>query len=318
MKFWDRYPKVRQQRRWLSSFSPLGPLWVLLLAVCLQAPVSAQVGRYYINTPVDTHMVSGIFTGVRSNTQADTAIGASELVSRNQTLTVSYAYITSLSGRTGGFGFAVPGVSMLSYDDSSGEVLLDESGTGDVALTFDYNLFGAPALSREAFVRHTPGDYSGLHFSLNVPTGDYDPDREVNIGTNRWALKTTLNYSVTGNGGVSWWDFYPSVRLFGDNDDFAGSTTLSQKPLWGLEVHYSRNVTPAAWISGGMVGSLGGQIRVDNEIREESKRSLRLALGGGFATWPRGAAILTYGHDLIDQGGAARVDSFMLQLLHKF
>lgn len=318
MKFRGLYSRVCQQQPWLSSCNLLGPEWVLLLAVCLQAPVSAQVGRYYINTPVDTHMVSSIFTGVRSNTLADTAIGASELVSRNQTLTLSYAYITSLSGRTGGFGFAIPSVSMLSYDDSSGEVLLDESGTGDVALTFDYNLFGAPALPREEFVRYTPDDYSGLHFSLNAPTGDYDPDREVNIGTNRWALKTTLNYSVTGNGGVSWWDFFPSVRLFGDNDDFAGSTTLSQKPLWGLEAHYSRNVTPSAWISVGMVGSLGGEIRVDNVITEESKRSLRLALGAGFATWPRGAAIMTYGHDLIDQGGAARVDSFMLQLLHKF
>lgn len=286
--------------------------------MAVQSSAIAQVGRYYVNTPVDTHLLTATFNGVRSNTWADPAIGDSNIRSRNQTFSLSYNYITSLHGRTGGFGVSVPQTSLLSYDLASEQVLLDQSGAGDIALTFDYNLFGAPALSREEFARHTPGDYAGLHFSLTSPTGSYDAARTVNIGSNRWALKSTLNYSVTRNGGESWWDIYPSVRLFSDNREAVGNRTLSQNPLWGLEAHYSRNVIGPAWLSAGLIGGLGGKVRVDDEVLEDSRRSLRFALGSGFATWPGGAAILGYHRDLVDSGGASRVNSFMLQMMHKF
>jgi hypothetical protein len=294
------------------------PALAMVLLMIAHSPAAAQVGRYYVNTPVDTHLVTTTFNGVRSSTWADPAIGDSEIRSRNQTLSLSYNYITSLGGRTGGFGASLPWTSLLSYDRASDQVLLDQSGQGDVALTFDYNLFGAPALPRAEFARHRPGDYAGLHFSLTSPTGSYDSDREVNIGANRWSLKSTLNYSITRNGGLSWWDFYPSVRLFSDNRDVAGAATLSQNPLWGLEAHYSRTVLDPAWLSAGLIGSLGGKTRIDAEVLQDPRRDLRLALGAGFATWPRGAAIVTYHRDLIDRGGAGEINSFMLQLMHKF
>src|SRR6056297_135749 len=299
--------------RYLSVSAP-----AVMLLMSVHSPAAAQVGRYYINTPVDTHLVTTTFNGVRSSTWGDPAIGDSEIRSRNQTLSLSYNYITSLGGRTGGFGIALPWTSLLSYDAGSGQLLLDQSGQGDVILTFDYNIFGAPALPREAFARHTPGDYAGLHFSLNTPTGSYDGAREVNIGANRWSLKSTLNYSITRNGGLSWWDFYPSVRLFGDNQEVGGNTTLSQNPLWGLEAHYSRNVLGPAWLSAGLIGSLGGKTRIDGEVLEDSRSDLRLALGAGFSTWPGAAAIITYHRDLVARADSAGINSFMLQLMHKF
>jgi len=294
------------------------PAFVVVMLITSHSPAVAQVGRYYVNTPVDSHLVTTTFNGMRSHTWADPAIGNSEIRSRNQTLSWSYNYITSLGGRAGGFGISVPWTSLLSYAAASDQVLVDQSDKGDVALTFDYNLFGAPALSREEFARHTPGDYAGLHFSLTTPTGSYDPDSEVNIGANRWSLKSTFNYSITGNSGLSWWDFYPSVRLFGDNGDVAGAGSLSQNPLWGLEAHYSRTVHGSAWLSAGLIGSLGGKTRVNGEMLEDSRRDLRFALGSGFPTWPGGAAIVTYHRDFVDRGGATSLNSFMLQLMHKF
>jgi hypothetical protein len=299
-------------------YTRCSPALAVVLLMAAHSPAQAQVGRYYVNTPVDTHLVTTTFNGVRSNTWADPAIGDSEIRSRNQTLSLSYNYIASFGDRTGGFGISVPWTSLLSYDVASDQLLLDQNGKGDVALTFDYNLFGAPALSREEFARHTAGDYAGLHFSLTTPTGSYDAGREANIGANRWSLKSTLNYSITRDSGLSWWDFYPSVRLFSDNRDIADTGLLSQNALWGLEAHYSRNVIGPAWLSAGLIGSLGGKTRINGEMLEDSRRDLRLALGAGFPTWPGGAAIVTYHRDLVDRGGASGIRSFMLQLMHKF
>ncbi|MGM0680542.1 MAG: transporter, partial [Pseudomonadota bacterium] len=178
----------------------------------------------------------------------------------------------------------------------------------------EYGLFN----TREELARHTPGNYAGLHFSLTTPTGSYDAGRDVNIGGNRRALKTTLNYSITSDGGESWWDFYPSVRFFSDNDEFGGGSTLSQKPLFGLEAHYSRNVAKGAWISAGLITAFGGETRINGEIREESRQDVRLALGAGFSTWPRGAAFLAYNRNIAYSGGSARISNFMLQLMHQF
>ncbi len=277
----------------------------------------AQVGRYYINTPVDTHLFTVTFNGVRSATWADPAIGDDTIQSRNQTVSLTYNYITSIHGRTGGFGVSLPWTSLLSYETDTDQVLVDEQDRGDIVLTFDYNLFGAPALPRERFRQHTPGDYAGLHFALATPTGAYDSDSPVNIGANRWALKSTLNYSITRNDGYSWWDFYPSVRVFTSNSDIAGGGTLRQQPMWGLEAHYSRNVAGSAWLSGGLIASAGGRTSIDGERVEDSRRSLRLAVGGGFPTWPGGAAIVTYQNEVLEDGGASDIQHFMLQLLHK-
>ena len=296
---------------------------VAVVATCLLLlPISpqamGQVGRYYINTPVDTHLSTVTFNGVHSATWADPAIGDDTIESRNQTLSLSYNYITSIHGRTGGFGVSVPRTSLLSYQTETDQVLVDKQDRGDIVLTFDYNLFGAPALPRERFRHHTPGDYAGLHFALTTPSGAYDLDSPVNIGANRWALKSTLNYSITRNDGDSWWDFYPSVRVFASNSDISGGGTLRQRPMWGLEAHYSRNVAGSAWLSGGLIASAGGRTAIDGERVEDSRRSLRVGVGGGFPTWSGGAAIVTYHHEVVEDGGASGIRHFMLQLMHKF
>ena len=291
---------------------------LLLLLLGLTPRCEAQVGRFFLNVPQDTHLVIGTYNGVRSNTWADDAVADDGIESRNQTFTVAYAFVTSLHGRSGGPGVAVPVTSMLSYDEATNQVIQDASGIGDLALTFDYNLFGAPSLPRDQFMQHVPGNYSGLHFSLSTPTGEYDGDSTANIGANRWALKTTLNYSVTSDGGKSWWDFYPSIRVFSDNDDYAGRRTFSQQPLYGIEAHYSRNVARTAWVSGGIIASFGGATEVDGEGAAPSQSNFRLALGAGFATWPGGATILGYNRTVAHEEGDARVNTFMVQLLHKF
>lgn len=299
------------------------PAWIGHVLLCvlglMAAPgAQAQVGRFFLNVPKDTHLLIGTYNGVRSNTWGDDAVVDEGIESRSQTFTLAYAFVTSLHGRSGGPGFALPVSSMLSYDEATNQVIQDTSGIGDLNLTFDYNLFGAPSLPVEEFRLHKPGNYSGLHFSLGLPTGEYNGDQAANIGSNRYSFKTTLNYSLTGDEGQSWWDFYPSVRLFGDNDDYAGGSTLSQEPLYGFEAHYSRNVARTAWLSGGLITSFGGATEIDGRRAQRAQSNFKLALGAGFATWPGGAAILGYNRTFAHDDGDARVNTYMLQLLHKF
>jgi hypothetical protein len=288
------------------------------LASLSAAPANAQVGRLYLNVPEDSDLTIVTYNGVRSNTGLDESLATEEIISRSQTGTFAYAHVMSIFGKSGGPGFALPVSSILSYDETTNQVTQNASGIGDLSLTFDVNLFGAPSLDQEAFAAHVPTDYAGLHFTATLPTGQYDPQRTTNLGANRFSYKAVLNYSLTGDGGKTWIDTYTSVRFFGDNDRFQGNKRLSQSALFGFEAHVSRNVARNAWLSIGGIAGVGGSTRVDDLAAAPSQGVVRGALGGGFSAWPGGAVIVGYNHTLIRGEGDPRADSFMLQFLHRF
>jgi hypothetical protein len=163
-----------------------------------------------------------------------------------------------------------------------------------------------------------PTNYAGLHFTGTLPTGQYDPQSATNLGANRFSGKVVLNYSLTGDGGVTWIDTYTSVRLFSDNDQFRGDRRLSQSALYGFEAHVSRNVARNAWVSVGGIAGLGGSTEVDGVEEASGQGVFKGALGAGFTAWPGGVVILGYNHTLIRGDSDPEADSFMLQLLHKF
>jgi len=289
-------------------------------AVALLAPLpaAAQAGRLFLAVPVGSNLVIGTYNGSRSDAWADATIPEAGSTTRSQTTSVLYSRIMDVFGHTGGPGISLPWVDTLSTDRASGTVLQDTSGLGDPALTFDVNFFGAPAMTAEQFRTFVPVTYSGLHLTLGTPWGRYDPNARTNIGGNRWSLKALVNYSITNDGGRTWFDLYPSVRVFDDNDEYLGGQRLSQRPVYGLEAHWSATVATRTWVSVGLIGSAGGAVEVDGVRTSGSQDSVRAALGAGFPTWPGGTGILAWSRTAWRGDGVASSTNFMLQAIHKF
>lgn len=310
----------RTKNPWLTA--TIRKAWacaVLMLAMLAgHAPASAQVGRLFLNVPRHSDLAIVTYNGVRSNTGLDESFATEGVTSRSQTGTFAYAHVMSLFGKSGGPGFALPVSSILTYDEMTNEVIQNGSGIGDLALTFDINLFGAPSLDEDAFAAHVPTDYAGLHFTATLPTGQYDPLSTTNLGSNRFSWKAVLNYSLTGDGGKTWIDTYTSVRFFGDNDQFLGTQRQSQSALFGFEAHVSRNVAKNAWLSIGGIAGVGGATRIDDIAAAPSQGVVRGALGAGFSAWPGGTVILGYNRTLIRGDADPNADSFMLQFIHRF
>ena len=57
---------------------------------------------------------------------------------------------------------------------------------------------GAPSMTREEFqaLRADPHPILGASIRVLAPTGDYNPDRLLNVGANRWAVKPELGYMI--------------------------------------------------------------------------------------------------------------------------
>jgi len=141
-------------------------------------------------------------------------------------------------------------------------------GVADTVVRLAINIAGGPALKLAEFVK-TPAARSVLGASVKVlaPTGQYNPTRLINIGTNRWAFKPELGY--TGRAGNFVVDAFAGVWLFTANETFLVTENdpsgfrRTQDPVAAFELHVSYDVKPRLWISVDLNYWRGGRTSVD-------------------------------------------------------
>ena len=133
------------------------------------------------------------------------------------------------------------------WGDISGNVFeearsVTRSGVGDIKLRLAVNLIGGEALTPKEFMKRTPRTTLGASLSISAPTGQYDPDKLINIGTNRWAFKPEIGLTIPH--GRWMFDVFAGVWLFSANPDFFGGVHREQDPMPTLQGHVSYTFRP--------------------------------------------------------------------------
>ena len=93
-------------------------------------------------------------------------------------------------------------------------------------------------------MKRTPRTTLGASLSISAPTGQYDPDKLINIGTNRWAFKPEIGLTIPH--GPWMFDVFAGVWLFSANPDFFGGVHREQDPMPTLQGHVSYTFRPQA------------------------------------------------------------------------
>jgi len=100
-----------------------------------------------------------------------------------------------LFGRTTNMQFNLPYTSGLTKGFVGGEFRSRHiSAMADARVRLSVNLRGAPAMDADGFraLRAKPQTIIGASVLVQLPTGGYDPDRLINAGANRWAVKPAV------------------------------------------------------------------------------------------------------------------------------
>jgi len=148
----------------------------------------------------------------------------------------------------------VTAVLPYAWGDASGDVgevfrRVTRSGLADMRAKLSVNLYGNPALSPQEFAaRPARGLLVGASFGFAAPTGQYDPTRLINLGTNRWAFKPEFGVSVPWKN----FDFevYVGAVFFTTNPRFyPGAATRTQDPLGTFQTHVSYTFRPGLWLA---------------------------------------------------------------------
>jgi hypothetical protein len=153
---------------------------------------------------------------------------------------------------------------------------LSQSSTGfaDPSAQLVVNLFGAPPLKKNYdLIDYEPTLTFDAAVMLAFPVGEYDNDKLVNLGLNRWfgrvAFPITYYFGVFTPGYRNSFEVIPSVWLFGENDDFMGQK-LENDPMWQLEAHLTHDFTPTLWGSLDVLYRNGFQSEIGGvEVGEE-------------------------------------------------
>ena len=185
-----------------------------------------------------------------------------------------YARTFGLFGRLANVSVATPFAQANAHGDVN-EVgqSIDRSGLLDPQIRFSVNLLGGPALTPREFRNHKPETTLGVSISVNVPFGQYDSAKLINLGTNRWACKPELGLShPAGN-----WTFelYAGVWLFEANNNFFGGQVKRQDPLASYQAHIVYEVSPRLWVAVDLTYYVGGETTVNGQPQHDRQGNTR-------------------------------------------
>ncbi len=123
-------------------------------------------------------------------------------------------------------------------------------------------------------LRANPKTIVGASLLIQAPTGKYESDELLNVGTNRWSVKPAI--------GVIWplhptWllEFELGAWWFGDNDDFLGETR-KQDAIISAEAHLVKRFRPGLWASLDMNYYVGGRTSIGTVSQSNLQRNARI------------------------------------------
>ena len=233
--------------------------------------------RAYANTPVGLNFLVAGFTYSVGDVAVDPALPLKDASLRLETGTLAYARSIDILGRSAKFDVVVPYAGLSGDARLAGQpVRRDVAGLGDPRFRLSINWFGAPALTVSEYPAYRQDVIVGASVYAWAPWGQYDPDRLVNLGTNRWTFKTELGISKAL--GAWTLELVPAVAFFNDNTDFAGGRTRAQEPIYSVQVHAIYAFRSGIWAALDGTYFKGGRTSVDGVPARDRQSNARAGL----------------------------------------
>jgi hypothetical protein len=278
-----------------------------LLALLLLAPglvlAQSMEPRAYSNAPTGLNFLLAGY----SYSQGDLCFAASAPLqdgdSKVHSLLLGYVRSLNLFGKAGSIGVLLPLVDLTATASLNGttEARREVSGLGDPGFRLAWNFYGAPALSGLDFGDYRQDLIVGTSLTVTAPFGQYDPERLVNIGTNRWSAKPELGLSkALGPWTV---ELAGGVTFFTRNDEFFNGNTRSQDPLYSAQVHVTRQLGRGFWGALSVTYYEGGQTTLNGEARDDRIEGSRAAATLALPLDRRNSIKLSAAHGLYARTG---------------
>jgi hypothetical protein len=247
---------------------------IALLFLAVQAQAGEIEPRSYVNTPVG---INFLLTGYAYSDGGLSTSGSSPIKDaqlKMHTGVLAYARTLDVWGKSGKFDVILP------YSQLSGSAMVagqtrerDVSGLNDPLFRFSANFYGSPALSLKEFADYRQDLIIGASVQVSAPLGQYDQDKLVNLGNNRWFAKPDLGISKAW-GPLSI-ELSTGVIFFSKNGDYFGGKTLEQDPVSSTQVHVTYDLGRGVWVALSGTYDYGGRTTIDGVRSDDLQNNWR-------------------------------------------
>ena len=265
---------LRAYRQVIKCSAAVSAVMALLFAATQAHPGEIEP-RSYVNTPVGINfLLAGYaYSDGGLSTSGSSPIKDAQL--KMNTGVLAYARTLDVWGKSGKFDVILP------YSQLSGSAMVagqtrerNVSGLNDPLFRFSVNFYGAPALSLQEFANYRQDLIIGASVQVSAPLGQYDQDKLVNLGNNRWFVKPDIGISKAW--GALALELSTGVLFFSKNDDFFGGKTLEQDPVYSTQLHATYNFSGGVWAALSGTYDYGGRTTIDGVRSDDLENNWRV------------------------------------------
>jgi hypothetical protein len=248
---------------------------ILILGATTPALGQSLDPRAYVNTPVGVNFLVGSYSYQSGSVLFDPTVPITNANMSIQGPLAGFARSLDLFGLSGKTD-AVLGWQCIDGTGDVGTVTRSRNVCGfvDPSARLSVNFLGAPALTMRQFPSYHQKWLVGAALRVTAPLGQYDADKLVNVGTNRWSFAPQLG--VSRAAGRLTLEFLGGVTFYTTNGDFFGGHVLDVAPLYSGQINVIYTFRSGIW--GGLGGTLygGGAATIDGGTPGERQENTRL------------------------------------------
>ncbi len=253
----------------------------LVIAFTISLVAQELEPRAYSPSPTGVNFLVVSYSYQSGDVFADPTALLEDTEARLNAGVIAYGRTFGLAGRSANLFASLPYI----WGEVSGEIfeqerIITRSGLADMRLRFAMNILGGPALTPKAFAARKPTTTLGASLMVGAPTGQYDPTKLINIGSNRWSFKPEIGLSHP----IGRWflELYGSIWLFTDNKNFFGGSHRKQKPIGSIQTHIGYTIRPHFWLAADATFYTGGQTVIDDTNKTELLKNSRVGVTFSF------------------------------------
>jgi hypothetical protein len=251
-------------------------LWAVL-AISIPGSMIAQdlEPRFLSPAPVGMNFVILGYGYSDGNVLLDQALPIEDTEAKLHAVTVAYARSIDFFGLSGRIQAALPYATATWHGEVDGiDSSTTRTGIGDAMIALAVNIIGAPALKGKEFMAYERKTVIGIGLKVRIPTGQYNPDKFFNLGSNRWSIGLRLGISQKIRRFVI--EGYLNGWYLTTNTNFFGGNTVSQDPLYAAQIHVTYLFPRGIWAALSFGQLYGGAVGLNDEPKKNIQINNRL------------------------------------------
>jgi hypothetical protein len=247
----------------------------LTAAIAHTAAAQEMEPRAYSPAPIGTQFVLLSYGYQSGDVLLDSSLPLKDVSTSLNAASIGYGRTFNLLGRQANAAVLFP----YLWGTARGTVFEDQvnvrrSGGGDIRVRFSTVFKGGEARNAKEFAQQKRSTIIGASVSMVVPTGQYDPARLVNPGSNRWAFKPEIG--VSKPRGRWTLEVMGGAWLFTSNKSFLGNSRRAQNPMVSFQGAVIYTLRPRMWVSGNATFYSGGSTVLNGTANEDRQRNARV------------------------------------------